>query len=456
MDLWRVYETSLVSKARNKGAEKAFVSGLYTFHGKTRPANASNNIGGRLEPRNKSVFQASLRKLVQLLKSQSPNASALAEADVAMRRHAVEYYYGEEFKKLLNKARAIAKVLELRREAEASAKAAQEAKGRALRNAKAAAMTFVKSLKEAERKAAALGAKNITPEAATTAVNEARKLLPGSHVPEADAIVAELKAWANLKYPGARNRLRRPLGPRSRPFAQGWEAHVKGKLNNDLRYSNFAPALARLQTGYRSNTNFLVELNKVLKNHFKPQALFAQNYKNFMNDPKFRNILQRTTETKKRFYKRRFLGMSAPLTPQEAQVWITRTRSSFGPRAYYGNMTNKWKNMDPNKYENLTPLQKNALKRVIRSVRVNALEPNKRTVRWEGNRYELNNNLMAIKNNQELLKAIKAQVAKRRANSNARMANTGPVPNTGGQAASTTAAKSEPFRPSMYNMMGLN
>jgi len=67
------------------------------------------------------------------------------------------------------------------------------------------------------------------------------------------------------------------------------------------------------------------------------------------------------------------------------------------------------------RFTNLTAIQKNALKRMIRSVRLNSMEPNKSKVRVGRNREELTNDLMKMQSNKNLLNGIKVRVAKSRA-----------------------------------------
>lgn len=113
VDLFRVYETGLASKARNKSAENAFVSGLYKYYGKTRPVT-TNNVRATSK-RSKENFERDVLALVKLLESNGPNAKALTNANLKMRQSAVNYYYG-----ITNATKAASNVIALLKAAVAS------------------------------------------------------------------------------------------------------------------------------------------------------------------------------------------------------------------------------------------------------------------------------------------------------------------------------------------------
>ena len=192
----------------------------------------------------------------------------------------------------------------------------------------------------------------------------------------------------------------------------------------------------------------MVETTLLRKYGNKNVAFYAK-YPNLATGP-FRNILDRATNEKKRFQP----GASRPsLTASNAQFQALKALGPNG-KTYYGNMP-IWKTLkasDVDKFTNLTAIQKNALKRMIRSVRLNNMEPNKTKARTGRNREELSNDLMKMISNKNLLEVTKKRVAKRRE----------PVPsmpnNTGGKTTSAPASApaSAPSQPSIYNMMGLN
>jgi hypothetical protein len=100
------------------------------------------------------------------------------------------------------------------------------------------------------------------------------------------------------------------------------------------------------------------------------------------------------------------------ISPSRAQYEALKTKNSS--RRYYGNL--KFWTDNPGLPEqinksNLSEGQKNALRRMIRSVKLNKNYPGL-TRNFRGNRVELTNNLMGIPNNNDLKNAIVA--AKRR------------------------------------------
>lgn len=141
-------------------------------------------------------------------------------------------------------------------------------------------------------------------------------------------------------------------------------------------------------------------------------SAFYAKYPNFATGP-FRNILNRATNEKKRYQP---FTRSPSLTASNAQFQALKALSPNG-KTYYGNR-NIWKALTPaqvDRFTNLTAIQKNALKRMIRSVRLNSMEPNKSKVRVGRNREELTNDLMKMRSNKNLLNVIKVRVAKSRA-----------------------------------------
>jgi hypothetical protein len=169
-------------------------------------------------------------------------------------------------------------------------------------------------------------------------------------------------------------------------------------------------------------------------------SAFYAKYPNFASGP-FRNILNRATNVKKRYQP---FTRSPSLTASNAQFQALKALSPNG-KTYYGNLP-IWKALTPaqvDKFTNLTAVQKNALKRMIRSVRLNNMEPNKSKVRAGRNREELTNNLMKMQSNKNLLNVIKVRVSKRRAPTEWATNNAAPS-NKGGSA---TPAPSRSFVP---------
>jgi hypothetical protein len=248
VELFSVYEKGLAAKARNKSAENAFVSGLYTYYGKTRPGTA-NNIRATGTKKTLVNFDGNMRAFIKALQDPSANSQTLALANKQARQAAVNYYY------------------------------------------------------------------------------------------------------ANA-----------------------------------------------------------------------PKAFYAR-YPNLATGP-FRNILNRATNTKKRF---QGLKRNPSITASNAQYQALKALSPNG-KTYYGNLP-IWRTLTPaavNGFTNLTPIQKDALKRMIRSVRLNNMEPNKNKVRSGRNREELTNNLMKMTSNRNLLNVIKARAKKSRGRWSTN--NTAPAP----------------------------
>ena len=169
VDLFRTYEQSLIKNSRNKSAENAFVSELYTAHGKTRPA--VENVAGPLKKNTLEEFKSALNRFVTLLRSANASVNSLATAEKRFRQSTLDYYHGVNTE-ALNKAR------------------------QAVKNVLAA-----------------------WPRSAPARANRSA---------EAGAIVNQLKKLANAKYPGAKNRLRRRLGPRT--FNSKWNTEVRTRL----------------------------------------------------------------------------------------------------------------------------------------------------------------------------------------------------------------------------------
>jgi len=320
VELFRVYEKGLATKARNKSAENAFVSGLYSFYGRGPRPNTANNVtpGTKKTAEN---FKRNFTNLIKVLQDPAANATA---ANKTARQAAVNYY---------------------------------------------------------------------SPTNATGNIDVLFKSLV--------AKAAEVKPAAN--------RLGRPLG--SRRYTPGYMQNFT--LPNGLTMKNFQNKLNKLNTKWTSEKDVkrMVEAT-LLRKYGNKNASFYAKYPNLATGP-FRNILNRATNEKKRLQ----IGASRPsLTASNAQFQALKALSPNG-KTYYGNM-NIWKALTPaqvDKFENLTAIQKSALKRMIRSVRLNNKEPNKSKVRVGRNREELTNNLMKIESNKNLLNVIKVRVAKGRA-----------------------------------------
>jgi hypothetical protein len=381
VELFGVYEKGLASKARNKSAENAFVSGLYSFYGRGARPQTANNIRpvGKKTAEN---FNRNIRGLIKALQDPGVNAAALANANKKARQAAVNYYYSTTN----------------------------------------AATTIIAMLKAA------------------------RALVPPKAKVNIDSLFTSLVAEA-AKVAPARNRLRRPLGPRKYP--PGYMQNFP--LPNGLTMKNFKTKLNSMNTKWTSEQNLKRMVQATLQRKYGNS--FYTKYPNFASGP-FRNIMNRATNTKKRFQP----GSSRPsITASNAQFQALKALSPNG-KTYYGNMP-IWKALTPAQvaqFTNLTNIQKNALKRMIRSVRLNNMESNKSKVRVGRNREELSNNLMKMASNRNLLNVIKVRVAKRRANVGSSSPNTSSAKGAEAPKKGNAPAAAAPNRPSLYNMMGLN
>ena len=187
-----------------------------------------------------------------------------------------------------------------------------------------------------------------------------------------------------------------------------------GKKTEENFKRNFSNLVKALQDPAANATAANKKARQAAVNYYYSLAnnsAFYAKYPNFATGP-FRNILNRATNVKKRYQP---FTRSPSLTASNAQFQALKSKGPNGQ--YYGNR-NIWKTLTPaqvDKFTNLTAVQKNALKRMIRSVRLNNMEPNKSKVRAGRNREELTNNLMRMASNRNLLSVIKVRVAKRRA-----------------------------------------
>ena len=227
---------------------------------------------------------------------------------------------------------------------------------------------------------------------------------------------------------------RRPTGPRRYP--PGYMQNFK--LPNGLTMNNFKNKLNKLNTKWNSEKSLkaMVEATLLRKYGSKNTTDFYTKFPKLATGP-FRDILNRTTNKNKRFQP---FSRRPSLTPSNAQYQILKTKDPKGE--YYGN-SNILKLMteyNVNKFMGLSNLQKDAIKRMIRSIRVNDMASIKSKVRYGSHREELTNNLMAIKNDVNLLKELEKRVAKRRANNEAAgRTNSGPAPKNKGAAPSAPA-----------------
>ena len=360
VELFKSYEQSLITGARNKNAERAFISGLYAYYGKTRP-NMPNDLRPATK-KNEAEFAKNIKSLVSILGQNSPNAEALANANKVARQAILDFYFDPR--------------------------------------------TITRAIKVANRVKAA----------------RAPKAPNVPKAPNANALFKSLVTEAAKVRP-QRNRLGRPLG--SRKYPSGYMQNFV--LPNGLTMNNFKNKLNKLNVKWTSEQNLkrMVEATLLRKYGPKNSAFYAK-YPNFATGP-FRNILNRATNTTKRLQ----IGASRPsLTASNAQFQILKALSPNG-KTYYGNMPvlRTLKSNEVNRFANLTPIQKNALKRIILSVRLNNMEPNKKQVRYGNNRMELTNNFMRIKlPNKNLLNVLKKRVAKRRAPTQWITNNTAPKP----------------------------
>jgi hypothetical protein len=147
-----------------------------------------------------------------------------------------------------------------------------------------------------------------------------------------------------------------------------------------------------------------------------------------LNGP-LKNILSRTKNKTKRFQ----LGFGPKtITPSNAQYQALKTKNAKG--RYYGNLA-FWENPGlpaQIEFSNLPELQKNALRRMIRSVKLNKKYPGQ-TRNASKNRMELTNDLMKIENNAAVKNALVKKIAEQAArNEAARRPSTvrNKIPNT--------------------------
>jgi hypothetical protein len=159
-----------------------------------------------------------------------------------------------------------------------------------------------------------------------------------------------------------------------------------------------------------------------------------------LNGP-LKNILSRTKNKTKRFQ----LGFGPKtITPSNAQYQALKTENAKG--RYYGNLA-FWENPGlpaQIEFSNLPELQKNALMRMIRSVKLNKKYPGQ-TRNASKNRMELTNDLMSIKNNAELKNALVKKIAEQAAANAARASYTSQssnVPNSNGAKPNTPVSSS--------------
>ena len=222
-----------------------------------------------------------------------------------------------------------------------------------------------------------------------------------------NAFVSGLYSFYGKTRPQTANNIR----PGGKKTSENFNRNIRGLIKALQDPGVNAAALANANKKARQTTlNYYVSLENATK---ADGNSFYAKYPNLATGP-FRNIMNRATNAKKRFQP----GSSRPsITASNAQFQALKALSPNG-KTYYGNMP-IWKSLTPgqvDKFTNLTNIQKNALKRMIRSVRLNNMEPNKSKVRVARNREELSNNLMKMASNKNLLNVIKVRVAKRRAN----------------------------------------
>jgi hypothetical protein len=125
------------------------------------------------------------------------------------------------------------------------------------------------------------------------------------------------------------------------------------------------------------------------------------------------------------------------LTPANAQYQVLSKKRNINGK-YYGNLPifkNATFAKNINNAGNLTNKQKNALRRMIRSIRVNNMEKNKTLVRYGGSREKLLNRFLENNpTNAVLLNRIKKNVANRRPvqNNSSNRGRSAPRPKIGG------------------------
>ena len=156
----------------------------------------------------------------------------------------------------------------------------------------------------------------------------------------------------------------------------------------------------------------LSRVNSLLK---VPTSFWETNAGRALNSKNFKNILKKTTNKKKRF---QFGFGPKTITPSNAQYQSLRLKKG---NKKYGNIP-VWNSSqlanNINKTKNLTNLQKNALRRMIRSVKLNKKYPGQ-TRNSSGNIMELTNDLMNIKNNAALKNALVKKIAEQAARNEA-------------------------------------
>jgi hypothetical protein len=152
----------------------------------------------------------------------------------------------------------------------------------------------------------------------------------------------------------------------------------------------------------------LSRVNLLLK---VPTSFWETNAGRALNSKNFKNILKRTTNKTKRF---QFGFGPKSITPSNAQYQTLKLKKGNNK---YGNIpvwTSPQLTNNINKTKNLTNLQKNALRRMIRSVNLNKKYPGQ-TRNSSGNIMELTNDLMNIKNNAALKNALVKKIAEQAA-----------------------------------------
>jgi hypothetical protein len=183
----------------------------------------------------------------------------------------------------------------------------------------------------------------------------------------------------------------------------------------------------------RNNARFAIMKKRKLfeKPLTRGQALIAQpnsfwetNSGRILNSPRFQNILKRTTNKEPRFQ----IGFGPKsIDPGQAQFNALRVKKG---NKYYGNL-NVWSSPklmeNIRKSKNLTSLQQEALRRMIRSVKLNK----NGAPRIGKNRIKLTSKLMSITNNAALKNAIKKQIEEEAARA-AYTSQSSNVPNSNG------------------------
>jgi len=188
----------------------------------------------------------------------------------------------------------------------------------------------------------------------------------------------------------------------------GWKRLLRRYNNNKQQRRNWGLNLIRSK-----NLEVPTAGNQTIRNQLfnKGQSFnFWGMHGPSLNGP-LKNILTRTKNKTKRFQ----LGFGPKtITPSNAQYQALKTKNAKG--RYYGNLK-FWENPGlPAQIEisNLPELQKNALRRMIRSVKLNKKYPGK-TRNASNNRMELTNNLMKIENNAALKNALVKKISEQAA-----------------------------------------